>query len=157
MIEAKLEKIFVERLKAELDGMGIQVCGTWDVASLDDVKAEEDEDAVGVLVVKTSPRQYRTPTVPDATINGGISLTVRGDVDYNGQVYLNAVQKIMREMERLQKCWHDAHQIYSMPEEGWTVTGFQLTQGDNTLNPTTKVWNYTHSFVVYGVIDEQFS
>lgn len=136
MIESKLESIFVGKLKKRLENKNIQVVGTWDVTSFNDVKSEEDAGTTGVLVVKISPRQYATPTVPTTTIQGAISLSVRGDVDFNGSIYLDVVSTILSEMEKLQKCYCSTHDEYSIPDEGFTVTGFQLNQGDNSINPT---------------------
>lgn len=125
------------------------------MTSYNDVKSEEDAGTDGVLVVKISPRQYATPTVPTTTLQGAISLSVRGDVDFNGSTYIDVVSRIMGEMEKLQKCYCRTHDEYSIPDEGFTVTGFQLNQGDNTVNPTNKIYNFTTSFTVFGVISEE--
>jgi len=152
MIESKIETIFVKRLKCRLEKLNIQVVGTWDVGSLTENKGEEDAGATGVLVVKIQPRQYATPTVPNMTLNGALSLSVRGEIDFDGKIYLEAVKQILDEMEMLQKCYHDTHMEYSLPDEGFEVVGFQLGQGDNNINPTSKIYSYTHQFSVMGVI-----
>ena len=42
--------------------------------------------------MKIQPRQYATPTVPDMTLNGALSLSVRGEIDFDGKIYLEAVK-----------------------------------------------------------------
>lgn len=154
LLEAEIEKIFVGRFKKMLEPFNIQVAGSWDVKNLTDgqSKGEEEPDVNGVLVVKISPRQYATPTVPDCTINGALSLSVRGDVDWTGETYLGVVAEIMTELEKLQECYCSTHEEYSVPELGYCVTGFQLTQGDTSVNPTNQIFSFTSSFTIFGVL-----
>ena len=114
MIEAKVERVFVEKFKNALKPFGVQVVGTWDVSILNECveatpKAEEEAGTSGVLVVKIQPRQYATPTVPDATLNGAISLSIRADVDWSGKTYLDVCDIVVKEMEKLQQCYHSTH------------------------------------------------
>ncbi len=157
LIEAEIEKIFVEKFQKALERYNIQVVGSWDIKRLTDenVKGEEEANVNGVLAVKISPRQYATPTVPDTTINGAISLSVRADVDWSGEMYLGVVAEIMTELEKLQECYCSTHSEYSIPELGYCVTGFQLGQGDSSVNPTSKIFGYTHNFTMFGVIHNQ--
>lgn len=104
--------------------------------------------------MKIFPREYATPTVPTCTIRGSISLSLRADVDFSGNTYLDVCEAIMNEMERLQKCAHQTHEDYSIPSEGFDVTGFQLGQGDTGINQQGKIFTYLHQFTVLGVIRE---
>ena len=104
--------------------------------------------------MKIFPREYATPTVPTCTIRGSISLSLRADVDFSGNTYLDVCEAIMNEMERLQKCAHQTHEDYSVPSEGFDVTGFQLGQGDTGINQQGKIFTYLHQFTVLGVIRE---
>ncbi len=106
----------------------------------------------GILVVKVRPREYDSPMIPTCKFNCALSLSLRADYDYNGHTYLDVCELIMDEMERLQKCLDDVHDDYSF--EGFNATGFQLGQGDTSINQTEKIWGYTHSFTVFGVIED---
>lgn len=82
MTEQKIERIVIEQLSAALEGAGVrgvQAIGAWQAEDGDGLKAFESGRASGVLGVKASPRQYETPTVPDAAIQVDVSLTVRAD------------------------------------------------------------------------------
>ena len=154
MIESKLEKLFVDKFKAVCNDYGLQIIGTLQPTTFGELKAEEEKGSSGVLVVKIFPREYATPTVPTCTIRGSISLSLRADVDFSGNTYLDVCEAIMNEMERLQKCAHQTHGDYSIPSEGFDVTGFQLGQGDTGINQQGKIFTYLHQFTVLGVIRE---
>ena len=152
MIEATLERLFVKRFEKVLEGLGVQVVGTLQPAMQDMVKGEE-EGGMGVLVVKVQPRSYDTPTIPTCRINCALSLSLRADLDYNGKTYFDVCSMLVNEMERLQKCLSDVHREFAIPDEGFTPTGFQLGEGDTGVNVQSKVFSYTHTFTVFGVID----
>lgn len=150
MTEQKIEKLMVERFEEILEGTGIQVIGTLQPTLLE--KAEEESSKMGVVVVKVSPREYETPTVPTCRMNCAISVSLRADKDFNGRTYLEVCDTIINELERFQKCLHDVHELYSIPDE-FNVTGFLLGQGQTSIDQTNKTWNYIHNYTVYGILD----
>lgn len=152
MIECELEKLFVDKFKEVCKDFNLQIIGTLQTTTFEQLKAEEENGSSGVLVVKIFPREYATPTVPTCTIRGSISLSLRADIDFNGKTYLQVCSAIMDEMERLQKCACQVHEDYSVPSEGFDVTGFQLGQGDTGINQQGKIFTYLHQFTVFGVI-----
>jgi len=154
MIEAKIEKAFVDRLKKVLEQYNIQVVGTLQPTLFDEVKAEETKGAVGILAVKVSPREYATSTIPTCQIRGGLSLNLRADVDYSGKNYIEVCDIIMNQMERFQKCLPEVHEEFSVPDEYFRATGFQLTSGDTAVNKDAKTFQYTHGFIVFGVVSD---
>lgn len=112
MIEQKVEKKLVERFTELLSGFDIQIYGTLQPSIF--LKGEQEQDMAGTLVVKVSPREYETPTVPTCQLSCAVALDLRADIDYSGRTYLEVCDIILGELEQLQKCLADVHQRYSV-------------------------------------------
>ena len=97
-----------------------------------------------------SPRSYASPTVPITTIDCGISLTVRADIDYNGKNYLDLADMLMKQYEIWQKCDGEAHDDFTTDD--FDITGFVLGSGTTAIDSGTVVFQYNHTFTVYGVV-----
>lgn len=149
MLEKDLEEKIKAKLTTVLDCDEIQFLGTWAPVDAESLKAEENTTA-GYCVVKVSPRQYQTPTIPTATIDVEISLVVRADVDFNGQSYLDLTDKLMTQYEIWQKCLDDAHVDFSTDD--FEVTGYVLGNGSNGIEKSQILWTYEHSMTIYGVV-----
>lgn len=154
MVEQKLEKKAIDKLEAALAEAGIttiQVVGSLqpDVG----LKMVEKEDKDGVVVVKASPRQYASPTIPTCEIVLGFNATIRADVDYNGLKYLEVASKLMDVLQRWQRCYVDTHIDFTVDGE-FDCTGFQLDAGSFSFDRSEKLWQYSHQMTVFGVIQE---
>ena len=110
---------------------------------------EKDSDIV--VVVKISPRAYQTPTTPICQIEGTVSLVVKADVDFNGHTYLDVCDSLMTQFEIWQKCLEDAHEDFAV-ENRFQVAGFQLGSGQTSTDPDKVIWQYTHNFTLFGVV-----
>lgn len=99
MIEANIEKRVVEKFKELLETNhinGVQVVGSYDIS---EIKATQEAGMTSYLTVKTDPRSYGSPTLPETTLDIGFTLVVRADVDYNGKTYLDLCDILMKQME----------------------------------------------------------
>lgn len=150
MIEADLEKKIVNKLNALLEENkieGVQVTSSFQIS---EIKAIQQSGMSSYIVVKASPRSYASPTVPTSTIDCGISLTVRADVDYNGKNYLDLADMLMKQYEIWQKCEGEAHDDFTTDD--FDITGFVLGNGTTTIDGTAVVFQYNHTFTIYGVV-----
>ena len=111
----------------------------------------EKESSDGMVVVKTQPRQYSSPTIPTCEIVVGVNVTIRADIDYNGMTYLDVADKIMNVLSQWQRCYMDTHVDFTIDGE-FDCTGFQLESGAFQFDRSDKVWQYSHQMTVFGVI-----
>lgn len=148
MIEADLEKIVVDSLKAALEGYDTQVYGTWQPA--DGVKSEEEDGVESVLTVKAFPRSYDTPTVPYAGFSFQVALVVRSDVDFDGKDYIQITDAVSNKLQQWQKNYESYHGEFST--NSFDPTGFQLDGGDCGIDKASCVWTYVQNFTLYGII-----
>lgn len=151
MIEQLLEKKIVDEFAVALSALDIQVIGAWQPMPDDMVKSMEAGKSTGYLTVRMQPRSYETPTIPTAQFPCTISLVMRAEADACGQGYLAATEKISDVLQQWQKSLDDASSTFDI-EDSLNVTGFQLTGGDVGADKANKVWTYTQSLIVYGVV-----
>lgn len=150
MIEADLEKKIVDKLNGLLEQNeidGVQVTSSFQIS---EIKSIQQSGKTAYIVVKASPRSYASPTIPTTTIDCGISLTVRADIDYNGKNYLDLADMLMKQYEIWQKCEGEAHDDFTLDD--FDITGFVLGNGTTTIDSGTVVFQYNHTFTVYGVV-----
>ncbi len=156
MVEQILEKKVADTITAVLAEHGIadiQVVGSLQPTAVNELKAVEAESAHGLVVVKAAPRQYSSPTIPTCEIEIGVTANIRADVDYNGMTYLDVASKIMSVLQRWQRCYDDTHSDFTIDGE-IDCTGFQLDAGSFAFDRADKVWQYSHSMTIFGVIQD---
>lgn len=152
MIEQQLEKMVMTKIEDALKDNGIddiQVLGSWQPD--DDIKGEQDESATGFVSIKTLPRSYDTPTIPDAQIQFQVNLLVRSDIDYNGKSYLEVTDEVHKVLHKWQKSYDDYHDDFTIDDE-FEATGFQLDGGDCGIDKQNCAWNFLQQFTIYGII-----
>ena len=147
MVEQKIEKIVIDKMKTALDGLQVQFIGMW---QKEDDKACEDGTSA-VVAVKAYPRSYETPTIPYANIQVEVSLAVRSDIDFDGKTYLDLTTAMQSIMQTWQKDFQSSHVDFSIENE-FDETGFQLDGGDCGIDRESKVWQFSQSFTIYGII-----
>lgn len=147
MLEKKIEKTVIDNLKDALDGLDVHYIGVWQT---EDDKASESAE-MAVIAVKAFPRSYETPTIPYASIQVEVSLAVRSDIDCSGMKYDEISEKIQDVLQTWQKTFDASHTAFSIENE-FDETGFQLDGGDCGLDRESKVWQFTQSFTIYGII-----
>ena len=89
MIEQAIEQRIISKIADALSRAGIadiQIVGQ--LQSAEELKAVEEADTGGTIVVKASPRSYSTPTIPTCSVGVEIAAVIRADKDYNGLTYL---------------------------------------------------------------------
>ena len=151
IIEQEIEKRIVEAIGRALDGNGIhgiQVTGSLQTGL---IKAVEDGECSGLIVVKVKPRSYQTPTTPECQIPVSVVFTSRADVDYDGKSYIGVSGVLLDIFTQWQRCLDDVHSLFGI-ESRFDCTGYQLADGDTTVDPSGKTWGYTHDMSIYGVI-----
>ena len=147
MIEQKIEKNVIDAMKVALGNFQAQFIGIWQT---DGDKACEDGESA-VVAVKAYPRSYETPTIPYASIEVEVSLAVRSDIDFNGQTYLDLTSRLQEVMQTWQKDFQSSHVAFSIDNE-FDETGFQLNGGDCGIDRESKVWQFSQSFTIFGII-----
>ena len=156
MVEQLLEKKVADTISAVLAENGIadiQVVGSLQPSAVNELKAVEAESAHGLVIVKAAPRLYESPTIPTCEITIGVTANIRADIDYNGMTYLDVADKIMSVLQRWQRCYADTHIDFTIEGE-FDCTGFQLDSGAFAFDRSDKVWQYTHSMTIFGVIQD---
>ena len=155
MIEQTIECKVLAKVSAALSAAGIQNVQTFGQldACEENVKGIENADSDVIIVAKSSPRQYGTPTIPTCQVEVQLNVLVRADVDYNGVNYLAVTSKAMDVLQHWQRCYDDTHEDFTVEGE-FDCTGYQLGSGNFTLDGTGKTWQYTHSMTVFGVVLE---
>lgn len=154
MIEQNLEDAVISKIEGVLRESGIenfQLAGQ--LQATDGVKGIEQANADVIIIAKSAPRSYSTPTIPTCQIDIQLSVFVRADIDFNGMKYLDVTSKIMDVLQHWQRCYDDTHEDFTVPNE-FDCTGFQLGSGTFTLDSSGKVWQYQHNMTIYGVVQE---
>lgn len=157
MIEQEIEDKVIAKLNGVLESTGItniQMVGQ--LQSVEGVKGLEQTNSDVIVVVKSSPRSYATPTIPTCQIAVQVTALVRADIDYNGMNYLEVTNKLMEVFQHWQRCYTDTHEDFNVTDE-FNCTGFQLSTGNFTLDNNGKVWQYQHNFTVFGVVLENLN
>ena len=145
----------MDKLEAALTEAGIttiQFVGSLQ-ASDDVLKAVEQEDSNGIVVVKASPRMYGSPTIPTCQVTIGVNATIRADVDYNGMTYLEVAGKLMDVLQHWQRCYIDTHEDFTVEGE-FDCTGYELDAGSFSFDRSEKIWQYSHQMTLFGVVQE---
>ena len=152
MIEQQIEQRILSKISSALSAEGIadvRLVGQLTAAA--GVKGLENAEDSVIVIAKSSPRSYATPMIPTATINVDVSILVRADVDYSGKSYLDVSNLLMGIFQRWQRCLDDTHDDLTIEGE-WDCTGYQLAGGSFALDQSGKVWQYSHSMTIYGVV-----
>lgn len=152
MIEQKLEKNVIDKITQILNDNDIQDFSVYGSLQPEIIKGVEDESQI-IVVVKVSPRSYSSPTIPTCQIDIKVSLALRADVDFSGKNYLDVCDILMSRFEIWQKCLDDAHEDFHIPGE-FSIVGFQLGNGTTAMDPDKTIWQYTHDFTIYGVVEQ---
>lgn len=152
MIEQSIEARVLAKIQDALSAVGIDnVRLVGQLEAVEGVKGLEDADDQIIIIAKSSPRSYSTPTIPTCTINVDVNALVRADVDYSGRNYLDVTDRLMQIFQHWQRCYDDTHEDFTVDGQ-FDCTGFQLGTGSFTLDGTGKVWQYQHSMSVLGVV-----
>lgn len=152
IIEQEIEKRISDTISQALADNnidGIQVTGSLQTTEI--IKAVEKENCSGMIIVKVKPRRYQTPTTPECEIPVSIVFTSRADVDYNGKSYMTVFGVLLDTFNQWQRCLDDVHTLFNI-EQVFNCTGYQLSDGDTTIDSNGKIWGYTHDMVVSGVV-----
>lgn len=154
MIEQNIECKVLEKVSSKLSTAGIQNVQVYSqLNAYDDVKGIEDANSDVMIIAKSSPRSYSTATIPTCQIDVQLNVLVRADVDFNGANYLAVTNQIMNVLQHWQRCYDDTHIDFSVENE-FDCTGYQLGSGNFALDGTGKIWQYTHTMTVFGVVLE---
>lgn len=121
--------------------------------SLSPGSAEQIErpDAETFVIVKAQPRSYATSTIPTCQIALEVTALGRADSDPSGGQTADARDALMAVYENWQKCMDDTHADFTVPGE-FECTGYRLDGGSFQLNQSDKIWQYSHSMTVFGVV-----
>ena len=150
MIEQKIENLVIEELSSAVDNDKIQFIGVWQKND-DGLKSFEDSNSYGIVTVKVYPRTYDTPTIPYANFQVDISLTMRAEIDSSGISYFDVTERISNILQSWQNSFENFDTTFSQIEQ-LQPTGFSLDSGDVGIDRDNCVWQYTHTFTVYGII-----
>lgn len=152
MIEQSIESKVLEKIQGTLSAVGIEnVKLVGQLEAVEGVKGLEGADDEIIIIAKSSPRAYSSPTIPTCQINVDVNALVRADVDYNGKNYLDVSDCLMQIFQHWQRCYDDTHEDFTVDGQ-FDCTGFQLGTGSFTLDGTGKLWQYQHSMTVLGVV-----
>ena len=153
MTEQLVEKRIMEQIETALtlSGVeGVKVYGAWQPAAEGAVKAIESGDALGIVSVNVSPREYATPTVPHAALATTISLSMRFEADPTGSKRLAVADAI----SQLLFSWQDSFAAFTAAFDGidgLAVCGFTLSGGDVGIDRTASLWTYTHNLTINAI------
>ena len=153
MIEQNIEDKVLAKVAAVLSADGVNVQYTGQLQAVDGIKALENASSDVFIIAKSSPRSYSTATIPTCQINVTLNVLVRADTDYTGMNYLDVTSKVMNILQHWQRCYDDTHEDFTVEGE-FDCTGYQLGNGDFTLDNTGKAWQYSHSMTIFGVVLE---
>ena len=152
MIEQSIEARVLAKIQDSLSALGIDnVRLVGQLEAVEGVKGLEDADDQIIIVAKSSPRSYSTPTIPNCTINVDVNALVRADIDYSGRNYLDVTDRLMQIFQHWQRCYDDTHEDFTIDGD-FDCTGFQLGTGSFNLDGSGKVWQYQHSMSILGVV-----
>lgn len=152
MIEKELEDIIIDKLTTNLSAYpNIKIIGAWQTADEGEVKGLDDDESEGIVAVKVNPRQYETPTIPDAEVGANVTLVVRADVDKTGINYLDVTDIISSTLHEYQKSFFDYHEEFKIDDK-FEPTGFRLDGGDCGMDRENCTWTYNQQFTLIGII-----
>lgn len=154
MPEQLLEASVAEKLAGIFKKMGVdgvQIYTTLGREGQNVVKGLEKARSDVLVIVKASPRQYSSPTVPECQVPMQIMMSVKADADSTGAKNLALTAAIAKLLEIWQKCLDEAHEAFTV--EGFRMAGFQMGGGSTSVDQATPAWEYTHEFTVYGITD----
>lgn len=110
MIEREIEDKVVAAVRGCFDGFEfadkIQILTAW--ADQDKLKGQEEADKIGYVVVRVNPREYDTPTIPDAKMQVELDLIVMADSDCFGRHYIELAERISNVLQRCQNSHAEA-------------------------------------------------
>jgi hypothetical protein len=153
MTEQLVEKRIMEQIETALtlSGVeGVKVYGAWQPAAEGAVKAIESGDALGIVSVNVSPREYATPTVPHAALATTISLSMRFEADPTGSKRLAVADAI----SQLLFSWQDSFAAFKAAFadiDGLAVCGFTLSGGAVGTNRSAALWTYSHNLTINAI------
>lgn len=150
MIEQEIEKRVIDELSDAVDDNKIQFIGLWQKND-NGLKSFEDYSSYGIVTVKVYPRTYETPTIPYANFQVDIGLTMRAEIDSSGLSYLSTTEKISNLLQNWQNDFQSFQTSFSNIDT-FQPTGFNIDSGDVGLDRDNCVWQYTHTFTMYGII-----
>lgn len=154
MIEQNIEDKVLAKVSNALSAAGIvNIQFFSQLGAYEDGKGIENADDGVIIIAKSSPRSYSTATIPTCQIDVQLNVLVRADIDYNGINYLAVTSKAIDVLQHWQRCYDDTHEDFTVEGE-FDCTGYQLGDGSFALDNTGKVWQYTHSMTVFGVVLE---
>lgn len=154
MTEQKIESLmlaYLETATSGLDGVSLQLIGAWQASP--GVKALESGEVDGIISVKCFPRTYETPTIPDGSFQLSVFLTMRADLDADGQRYLAVTDAISTALHKWQKSYSDYAADFAVEGE-FTPTGYNIESGDCGLDADRCIWTYQATLLLYGIITD---
>jgi len=156
MTEKKLEEKIIGHFENALstDFPNIQIVGQWQTNIDGQLKALENPATLGALTIRVSPRRYETATIPDCEIPVEIQLNIRSDVDVGGESWLSATDAANNVIQN----WQDWYSRYAQDlsvENEFHPTGFRTDGGDCGIDRQAKVWQWTQTFTLLGVIEKR--
>lgn len=124
MIEQNIEARVLAKIQDSLSALGIDnVRLVGQLEAVEGVKGLEDADDQIIIVSKSSPRAYSSPTIPTCTINVDVNALVRADIDYSGRNYLDVTDRLMQIFQHWQRCYDDTHEDFTIDGD-FDCTGF---------------------------------
>ena len=132
MVEQKIEDAVLAKLEAALPGLDAQYAGQLNADQF--VKGLESGVKPVIIMAKSAPRQYTSPTIPTCQIEVTVNVLARADLDWNGMKYLDVISKATSVLEQWQKCLQDTHEDFSFENE-FRCVGFQLGGGQYSFDP----------------------
>lgn len=151
MIEKDIESKIIGHFEEQLSSVacGCQIIGTWQTTD-EGVLKNLEKDVDCIITVKTYPRQYETFTIPQADIQVEVALAMRIENDNNGTGYIEATELIQDKIHSWQKSYLDMNRELS--SDGFNPTGFRIDGGDCGLDKTSRIWQFSQTFTIQGVI-----
>lgn len=151
MIEQSIEARIIEQISAAIKAADIHDVAVWGAWQVDDAKAIETADYNGIVTVKVAPREYATPTIPHATFQATVAISVRAETDATSVLRLALADVVSARLFS----WQDSFEAFAESFAGIDRVrpcGFTLAGGDVGFDRATTVWNYSHNFTINAVI-----
>lgn len=153
MIELELENRIVDLLERSMLNTEwkdkVQILTCW--RNNEQMKGQECSDKSAYITVRVNPREYDTPTIPDAQIQVQLSLTVLADSDCFGDQYMVLTELMTNMLQEFQNSHDKATEAFSL-EGKFLTTGFQITGGGVGMDSSTMTWQFQQSFSLYGIV-----
>ena len=154
MIEQLLEKRVIDKVAEVIKASGvdgISIIGAWQPSAEGTVKGIETAGDLGILSVKTKPREYATPTIPHATFDTTVSFSMRVEADPTGKKRLDVADRLVSLLYEWQASFEDFKVAFD-GLDGLAPCGFTLVGGDVGLDRTASLWTCSYSFTINAVI-----